>query len=472
MPSVFSKLYYYIIAPDWNLPYNCYETGHTWTPYCSLAAFHISRDVIKESLKIYSSLYIASHLAFSRKYDRHAIVQLLKSILTSTAFLGFNAYAMFLIFCLTTKLFGKMYYGTIVYIPAFVASMMAIFIERPSRRGALAVYCANIASECLFNIAVKRKYFKPIPKGETVLFMASMSLLLYIIRKNGFGKDPISFAMKLILGRSEAKRSQRSVNRSAAALVDCDSKLLNKSNVVEMSTIEVNNVSLKEVMHLKHITCLHARESCLKYSFRGFLRPFLFAWVGQSLFQTLIKFDRFLKDPNIIFRALRNQKNINFGLFMGTFSGAFKLINCALRWYQNESNDWHAFVAAMIAGSSMLISRSSTIATYVAWKCIETLYCMAIKRGFALYPTATIAFVYAASVNVIFYTGVMMPNCLRLSYFKFIDRVSNHKLHFFNRSLLQVFEPEAVHGYEEFIPDLSPAHCSRKFLESVFVWMI
>ncbi|KAH9396114.1 hypothetical protein TYRP_019861 [Tyrophagus putrescentiae] len=28
MPSILSK----ILMPEWNVPYNCYELGHTWTP--------------------------------------------------------------------------------------------------------------------------------------------------------------------------------------------------------------------------------------------------------------------------------------------------------------------------------------------------------------------------------------------------------------------------------------------------------
>ncbi|RWS19946.1 transmembrane protein 135-like protein [Leptotrombidium deliense] len=119
-----------------------------------------------------------------------------------------------------------------------------------------------------------------------------------------------------------------------------------------------------------------------------------------------------------------------------------------------------------------MLSPNTTIATYVLWKCIEAVYCIGIHQKLAPYPNATIALVYAASVNVIFYTGILEPSCLRPSYVSFMDRLTDHRLHHLNRGLLSIFGTDAAEGYEDFFPDLKPELCSRKFIESILVWVI
>ncbi|KAK8773169.1 hypothetical protein V5799_012296, partial [Amblyomma americanum] len=52
--SVLSK---YAELLDYQLPYNCYEIGHTWTPYCAEASVYVGLHAFKESLKIYLPLY-------------------------------------------------------------------------------------------------------------------------------------------------------------------------------------------------------------------------------------------------------------------------------------------------------------------------------------------------------------------------------------------------------------------------------
>ena len=58
MPSILSKFF----SPEWNVPYNCYEMGHGWTPYCSAAALEIGLIVFQQSLKLYAPLYLVCSL--------------------------------------------------------------------------------------------------------------------------------------------------------------------------------------------------------------------------------------------------------------------------------------------------------------------------------------------------------------------------------------------------------------------------
>ncbi|KAK8760633.1 hypothetical protein V5799_028100 [Amblyomma americanum] len=93
--SVLSK---YAELLDYQLPYNCYEIGHTWTPYCAEASVYVGLHAFKESLKIYLPLYAAS-LVYSRRYDGKSVKRTLQAVLISSFFLGFNAFAFIAVFC-------------------------------------------------------------------------------------------------------------------------------------------------------------------------------------------------------------------------------------------------------------------------------------------------------------------------------------------------------------------------------------
>ena len=42
------------------VPYSCYELGHTWNPSCSASGVEVGLSSFEEALKIYSSVYIVS----------------------------------------------------------------------------------------------------------------------------------------------------------------------------------------------------------------------------------------------------------------------------------------------------------------------------------------------------------------------------------------------------------------------------
>jgi len=44
---------------------------------------------------------------------------------------------------------------TVAFLPAFIASYVAIFVERPSRRGLLTLYVTNVVSICDWNLTTK-----------------------------------------------------------------------------------------------------------------------------------------------------------------------------------------------------------------------------------------------------------------------------------------------------------------------------
>ena len=425
---------------EWTFGYNCYEVGHTWSRHCTDGALEIAETVFLQAIRMYGGLYLASHLVFSRSKDQimnsEAIKAMLISVLRSSFFLGFNAYTMIGGFCLTRHIAGRFYYSFQATLPAFIASLMAIQIERPSRRPALAFYCANIASECLFKIGVSRGLIRPLPHGEALLFTLSMTILLYMIRRNGFGNDPVSLVLRFLMGSQETTKEK----------------------------IKFDN-------NQTHSLCAH-QSTCQEYILQGFLKPFLVGVLGQTLLTTALKFNIFAKNPLSLFNNLLSARSLKFGMFLGSFFGVFKAVNCLLRNESQEWQDWHVIPAALAAGPFMLLSPNSTITLYLTWKMIETVYFNAVKEGYVGHPMETICCLYAMSVGVIFYVGVMEPSMLRGSYMKFIDRITEHRLHLINRNLLDVFGTGASIGYEEYFPDVVPNWCSKTFMETVFMWVI
>ena len=149
---------------------------------------------------MYTALYSFNQVV-SRKGDLSATIATLQSILQSSFFLGFNAYSVILVFCLSRRYLGKFYYILAAHLPAIIGSYMSIQLERRSRRPALSFYVANIASETVWNKLVNKGWVRAIPSGEVILFAVSTASLLYLMHRNGFGKDPLSFGFRFLLGK-------------------------------------------------------------------------------------------------------------------------------------------------------------------------------------------------------------------------------------------------------------------------------
>lgn len=507
MPAILSKLWDTVVMPEWVFHYNCYEIGHTWSCHCTEAATEMGLICFREGLKMYAGLYLLSHLIFSRRLaiSYTMVEQLVTSSLRSATFLGFNAWAIFTIFCALRHVSGGFYYSVFAVVPAFFGSLAAITIERPARRAALAVYVANIASECLYKIGRQRGVYTDIPHGSVLLFTVSSGVLMYLVRVNGYGQDPISMALRFLLGTYESKqrapkkiKEEQEPSNLILAVEDNEedqtsptNKNLVTSSVhlpsssrdrgqkvavtrIQGSSVPTTNCSQISSLigSLRHRLCAHS-SGCAAYALAGFLRPFAYGAIGQTVLTSLLTYRQVLKMPTLILtNGLLSRRSLYLGLFLGGFSSVFKAANCVQRHLFNVSSDWQALVAGLLAGPTMFFAPSSTLAQYVLWKAIEMAYCSGVQLGYCPYSELTIGVVYAASVSVMFYTVIMEPGQLRGSYMKFLDRITEHRLHRLNRNLLDIFGTGASAGYEDFFPDLHPDLCTRKFLETILVWVI
>lgn len=109
-------------------------------------------------------------------------------IMQSTAFLSGTAFGYSLFLCSLRKLLGHFNLLTVSAVPAFLASVFAIIIERPSRRTLLALYVSNVATETVWNMAVSRNLVRNIRHGDVALFGGSIAILLMYF-KGGYHKN-------------------------------------------------------------------------------------------------------------------------------------------------------------------------------------------------------------------------------------------------------------------------------------------
>lgn len=133
------------------------------------------------------------------------LIRTTQGILQSTAFLTTSAFSYSAYLCFLRKVFGGFNIMTASYIPAFMSSFTAILVERPSRRGLLTMYVANVATETLWRMGVSRGLVKSIPNGQVLIFGLATSALLYYFRSGWHieEKDSVYDIVRFIVGRDE-----------------------------------------------------------------------------------------------------------------------------------------------------------------------------------------------------------------------------------------------------------------------------
>lgn len=491
--SVLSKL----LGEDFSTPFNCYEIAHVWHPSCITSNYIFTRDVFLKCCLLYTPLFTATHVLFVRKYDLPSIASSGFSVLRSSAFIANHVFLFFALFCSSRALLGKFYFRVHAFPITFLISYLSLWIEKKSRRGPLALYVLNIGSECLLRILVDRGVVPTIPYAPELLFTTTMTALLYFIKKDGYGSDPVSFALRLVLGTGEAhKRTSR--KRLQAGKSQSDDIMTqhlpiqgpsNNNNIDDNVTtkrskprknLDINfNELIPESMKPrflqdlgKHSSCRH-KESCVEYASMGFVRTFAGAWVSSMVMSLPKNIFKLRKDPlGVIGSTLTDTKAIKFGLFLGSFAGIYKAVNCYLRHRYNGPQDWHGAVGGLLAGPSMLIYPHQTISLYFFWKLVDTIFVKGVKKGYITRPDTIVNTVYAVSVSIIAYGVILQPKYMRPSYMRLADLVSDHRFHLFNRCFVTFLVPEAIEGYEEYFADLHPNFTSHKFKEAVFPWVL
>lgn len=428
----------------------CYELGHTWTPSCLRASTDVLLEVLKQALKIYGTLYTVAGILKKRDL-RYFKEKLLREIAQSVLFLTTNGTLFISFFCIWRKLLGRFFYSTTGFVAAASASLTAILLERKSRRGLLAIYMANVATETAYRMVLSRGWIKPVKHGEVLLFSIASAIYLYFFRK-GHLAEQTKGALSFLVGKDELPIAEREEGpnhrRHGNTLI---------SRLSESSTFQRINKSLQTTP--KHFLCQHS-YGCVHYVTKSFIKMFGLGYLVQGGVKLLGALPRIYRNPSAIWHAIKHQDNFKLGAFLGCFSAIFKIVNCLLRWLRNKDSEVHGLLAGFLAGWSMLWYKSSTIALYTAYKLAEVLYFKGISKGLLPYIRCADIIIYSVSTAFVFHVAVFEPHNLRPAYWNFLLKVTGNKFGTMNRRLLEPLYKDAARIAPDFWPDYDMRYTS------------
>lgn len=292
----------------------------------------------------------------------------LQGILQSTAFLTTSAFTYSLFLCLIRNTTGSFNFFTASYVPAFMSSMCALAVERPSRRSLLCLYVSNVATETMFNMLCSRGYCQPIPHGQVIIFGASMALLAYYYRRglhqmpvtiqstntinnnsivvSHKNKDSIYDILRFVVGKYEENvpslqlQPQYVPQRMSAAQPSdaataqrppTNRRPVNPAIAVALQIVRYYTKLMNYIKYRlpRHQSCPHPRDSCFHYVLSGGAKLFSIG-VGVQVVLSLIKskMSARLSFSEQVKKIFSSRETLKIGAFLGGFAAIFRVCVC------------------------------------------------------------------------------------------------------------------------------------------------
>jgi N-terminal cysteine-rich region of Transmembrane protein 135 len=251
------------------------------------------------------------------------LIRTAQGILQSTAFLTTSAFSFSAYLCLLRKVLGGFNIMTVSYIPAFMSSLTAILVERPSRRSLLTMYVANVATETLWRMGCSRGIVKSIPNGQVLIFGLSTSALLYYFRSGWHveGKDSVYDIVRFIVGRDEEggpKEIKVSPPEATPPKRRCN-------YVVIQEFLKVYKQMTDKLKALpKHEKCPH-KHSCASYTLGGGTKLFGIGLGAQVALKLILNIQKIVKSPKKLVNVLWTKDTLKIGAFLGGFSFIYRV---------------------------------------------------------------------------------------------------------------------------------------------------
>ncbi|KAG7166157.1 Transmembrane protein 135-like [Homarus americanus] len=373
----------------------------------------------------------------SRKMSFEYGRKLLKDYMTSVCFLTVNAFG---------RIFRHINFLTASFLPGFIASLMAINVERPERRQLLAIYVTN-ASECLWNLAVGHGYVRRIPRGEILIFAGTMAVLGYKYRSSSkpFSRL-INSILQKIIGPEE---SGAMISQRQATKPDASTQLTPK----QQSWVR----RLLSVFTSRHSMCPH-KGGCVPHFLWTGVRGFSQGFIIQLAIKLLPSLPQLVRSPRKLYNLLLNRNNIKAGIFLAWLASVFKGTCCAGRWWHGRDEPSHGAVAGVLSALSMYFYSAPSLALYVMWKVVESAYEKGCDDGYLPRIPGSVELLYAVSVGFLFHLGVMEKHYMKLSYWRFLKRLTWGRMNTYNRHLLVPFGLDSARDYSDFWPSYDPDH--------------
>ncbi|XP_037798186.1 transmembrane protein 135-like [Penaeus monodon] len=434
--------------------YSCYELGHCWDHSCSKASFEICIIGFIESCKIYGVVYLLTWLVKGRKITLEYGRKILKDYVRSVCFLTTNAFGYIGSFCVIRKILQHVNFLSASFLPGFVGSVLAINVERVERRPLLAVYVANVASECLWNSAVANGYAKSIPRGEILIFAGTMAVLGYSFRSATPLSKTINSILQLFLGRGESGKMIAARQEGPAP----DGAL--PAIFPRMSWVQ----KILQIFRGRHHACPH-KGGCLPYFTWTALRGFSQGFLLQLAVKIIPSLPRLLGRPSKIYDLLTNPHNFQAGIFLAWFMSVFKGTCCLGRWWSGKDEAAHGAVAGVLSALSMYFYSAPSLALYIMWKAIESIYEKGCDDGYLPRIPGSVEFLYALCTGYLFHSAVWESFNMKPSYWRFLDRLTWSRMSEYNRHLLTPYGLESSKEFANYWPKYRLDHVTDSFMQ-------
>ncbi|KAL7016008.1 hypothetical protein ACKWTF_016772 [Chironomus riparius] len=425
-----------VISKFQSVPTTCIEYVHPWTDSCWNGSAGLLIVSSLDSFRIYTLVYVLSLLMRGRIPKSKDIARTVLGILQSTAFLTTSAVAYSSYLCMLRRVFGGFTMLTGSYVPAFLSSVTAILIERPSRRVLLCLYVANVASESLWKMAESRGMVRSIWRGQTIIFGVSTATLLYYFRRGWHlnKKDSVYDVLRFIVGKDE-----EGGNRVEKVEDKKRSKRLLQRYMITSWILKVYNqlvIFLKSFS--KHDKCKHS-DSCAYYVFNGGAKLFGIGLGIQGILKLVLQIPKIVKTPKKVLSSIFSKDTMRIGAFLGGFSFIYRLTACFLRRTFNDDKPEYAIPSTLLASIAFLSYPDKTAALYIMWKSLQLTTEMLTDKGYLpRVPYATV-FVYSIFTAVLFHAATFEPQNLRTSYWKFLHGLSGGRIAVMDRRSFDVW---------------------------------
>lgn len=211
---------------------------------------------------------------------------------------------------------------TASYIPAFLSSVTAILIERPSRRNLLCLYVANVATESLWRMAASRGMVRSIWRGQALIFGVSASLLVYYFRRGWHldQKDSVYDVLRFIVGKDEEggeKVETEEVKKQRR-------RLLSNFFIVQQFLKLFTKVQTTLKSFSKHEKCPHS-HSCVYYTVSGGAKLFGIGLGIQAALKLVLQIPKIIKTPKKVAASIFSKDTLRIGAFLGGFSAIYRV---------------------------------------------------------------------------------------------------------------------------------------------------
>lgn len=449
MPTQHSKFF---------LDISCKDYSHPWTDSCVSTTAGLGLHAVQECFRIYTTVYVATLLMKGKIPGKNDIIKTILGILQSTAFLSWSGFSYSMFICLLRKILGNFHFYTVSFVPSFLSSFSAILIERPSRRPLLCLYVSNIATETLFRMGVSRGYFSPIPHGATYIFALSTTLLLYYYRSRTNKTDSIYKIIRLIIGQHEDAKVQNQVSevqsvpcpKPSSKTSDKYKKQPHRKNLnILFKTLQAYKQLIEWVKDQgKHISCPHP-HSCFHYVLIGAGRTFSYGVCAQLILKLVFQLRKMISKPQSIKGTIFRKENLNLAVFLGGFTGLYRLISCSLRRLCGQDSPYYAIPAGLIGSIAFMAYPDNTVALYFMWKALQLFWNDSVEKGLVPEVKWFVIFLYCFSTAMLFHAAIIEPTNLRSSYWKFLYNLSGGRIATMARKPLDAFGLETSRQLQE-----------------------